>query len=370
VDVGRAALGLVAFLVAYHLASGQRRRHLLTRAIGIAGIVGVVIGLGHRMFSVTQLYGALTPAHRSLLVGPFVNSNHTAEFLELAAGVCLACSFQRPTALNRIGWLLGTLLCAAGAAATLSRGAVLATTMGVLMFAVQRYVWGEGNQGGARRRRTSLIWGALVVVLLVCGAAALGADQLVARFKTDSVTTDVRLRLWRDALHVLAAHPLGIGRGAFDRVYPVYRTLTLPLAVRFAFVENEPLQLLLDCGWLFYLLLASAGVYMAWRIGRKGRHDRVEAALVAGLFAVAVHSTVDFGLETLGVLLPFAAVCGATLARSPAQDEGALRKPAAKWAVVAFACAALVFGIGSVAHATTSMPRSNVVSLPRRDGWS
>ncbi len=72
------------------------------------------------------------------------------------------------------------------------------------------------------------------------GAAALGADQLVDRFKTDAVTTDVRLRLWRDALHVLAAHPLGIGRGAFDRVYPIYRTVKIPLAVRFAFVENEP----------------------------------------------------------------------------------------------------------------------------------
>ncbi len=49
VDVGRAALALVAFLVAYHLASGQRRRHLVTRAIGIAGVVAVVIGIGHRI---------------------------------------------------------------------------------------------------------------------------------------------------------------------------------------------------------------------------------------------------------------------------------------------------------------------------------
>jgi tetratricopeptide (TPR) repeat protein len=351
VDAGRAALALVAFLVAYHLASGQRRRHLLTRAIGIAGIVGVVIGLGHRVFGETQLYGFLTPSHRSLLIGPFVNANHTAEFLELAACVCLACSFQRPTALNRIGWLTGTLFCAGGAAATLSRGAVLATAMGVLMFVFQRHVSAEG-EGAARRRRISLAWGALVVVLLVFGAAALGADQLVARFKTDSVASDVRLRLWRDAFHVLAAHPLGIGRGAFDRVYPIYRTLILPIAVRFAFVENEPLQLLLDCGWLFYLLLASSGVVVVWRIARKGRHDRVEAALVAGLFAVAVHSTVDFGLETLGVLLPFAAVCGAALGRSSTLEEGVFRRPAATWGLVAFACAVLTFGIASVAHAS------------------
>jgi tetratricopeptide (TPR) repeat protein len=351
VDVGRAALALVAFLVAYHLSSGQRRRHLVTRAIGLTGIVAVVIGLGHRVLGATQLYGLLTPSHRSLLIGPFVNSNHTAEFLELAACVCLACSFQRPTALNRIGWLVGTMLCAGGAAATLSRGAVLAMATAVLTFVFLRYMSPEG-EGAGRRRRQSLAWGALVVVLLVLGAAALGADQLVDRFKTDAVSTDVRLRLWRDALHVLAAHPLGIGRGAFDRVYPIYRTLKLPLAVRFAFVENEPLQLLLDCGWLFFLGLASGAVFVAWCIVRKGRRDRVEAALVTGLVAVLVHSTVDFGLETAGVLLPFAAVWGATLGRSTALDEGWFRTTTAKWAVVAFACAGLTLGIVSVAHAS------------------
>ena len=124
----------MAFLMAYHLASGQSRRHLLARAIGLAGVAAVAIGLGHRILGVTKLYGAFAAPQRSLLAGPFVNPNHTAEFLELGAFVCLACSFQRPTALNRIGWLVGTMLCAGGAAATLSRGGVLGLSMGVLLF--------------------------------------------------------------------------------------------------------------------------------------------------------------------------------------------------------------------------------------------
>jgi tetratricopeptide (TPR) repeat protein len=350
-DVGRAALALCAFLVAYHLASGQSRRHLVTRAIGIAGVVAVAIGLGHRILGFSQLYGLLTPSHRSLLIGPFVNSNHTAEFLELAAGVCLACSFQRPTALNRIGWLVGALLCAGGAAATLSRGSVLAIAMAVLMFAFLRYLSKDGAES-SRQRRASLAWGALVVVLLVLGAAALGADQLVERFKTDAVSGDTRLRLWRDSLRVLAAHPFGIGRGAFDRIFPIYRTFKIPLAVRFAFVESEPLQLLVDCGWFFFLVLSAGAVFVVWRVARHGRRDRMESALLAGLFAVAVHSTVDFGLETLGVLLPFAAVCGATLGRLQSLDEGWLRRAKAKWAIVGFACAGMTFGIASVGHAS------------------
>jgi tetratricopeptide (TPR) repeat protein len=352
VDIGRAALALMAFLVAYHLASGKSRRHLLTRALGIAGIVAVAIGLGHRILGFTKLYGAFNASPRSLLIGPFVNSNHTAEFLELAAFVCLACSFQRKTALNRIGWLVGTILCAGGAAATLSRGAVVALTMSVVMFMFLSYFVADDRAGG--RRRTSLAWGALLLGLVVLGAGALGAGQLVDRFKTDAVGTDVRFQLWREGMRVFAAHPFGIGRGAFDRVFPVYRSFKMAFPLRFAFVENEPLQLLIDCGWLFFLLIAVAMAVVIWQIARRGRRDKIEAALVAGLFAVLVHSTVDFGLETLGVLLPFTAILGTVFGRLRASNDQdpapAQARRLGGWTVAAAAGVGLVAGIVSTAH--------------------
>ena len=351
VDIGRAALGLLAFLVAHHLASGKRRRHFLTRAIGIAGIVAVAVGLGHKVLGFTKLYGLFNASPRSLLIGPFVNSNHTAEFLELAAFVCLACSFHRKTALNRIGWLVGTILCAGGAAATLSRGAVVALTMAVVMFMFLSYFVADSGLGG--RRRASLAWGGLLLGLVVLGAGALGAGQLVDRFKADAVSTDVRFQLWRQGLRVFAAHPFGIGRGAFDRVFPIYRSFKMAFPLRFAFVENEPLQLLIDCGWFFFLLIAVALGIAVWQIARRGRRDKIEAALVAGLFAVLVHCTVDFGLETLGVLLPFSAVLGTVLGRLRSADEQApasIPWPRARWAVAAVAGVGLVVGIVSTAH--------------------
>src|SRR5262245_41599132 len=99
--IGIAAAALVAFVIAMHLASGQSRRYLLIRAVGLAGVAAVVVGLVHRIVGATEIYGLLKPGGHSLLMGPFVNSNHTAEFLELAAVACLASAFQRPTALNR-----------------------------------------------------------------------------------------------------------------------------------------------------------------------------------------------------------------------------------------------------------------------------
>jgi tetratricopeptide (TPR) repeat protein len=189
-----------------------------------------------------------------------------------------------------------------------------------------------------------------VVGLIVLGAAALGAGQLVDRFQSSAVTSDIRFRVWRDSLKVLAAHPWGIGRGAFDRVFPIYRTVKAPFALRFAFVENEPLQLLIDCGWALFAALAAAFGLVAWVILRQGRRDKIEAALVAGLFAVLVHNLVDFGLETPGVLLPFTGILATVLGRIPAGEQRARAWP--RWLAVGAAGTGCLVGILAIASPT------------------
>jgi hypothetical protein len=244
--VGRAALALVVFVVAHHLASGRTRRHLITRLVSIAGLGAVAIGFGHRMFGVAKLYGFLSSTARTMLTGPFVNSNHTAEFLELAAFSCLACSFQKRSTLNRIGWSIGAAMCAVGAIATMSRGALLAFAAATPLFVLLLYLSREDTPEG--RPRSALLWGPLLVAAIGVLVLVLGADALLERFRSGSAMSDVRFQLWRDGWKVLSAHPAGIGRGAFDRVFPAYRTLKTSLPIRFAFLENEPLQLLVDAG--------------------------------------------------------------------------------------------------------------------------
>ena len=345
--IGRAAAALAIFLVAYHLASGKTRRHVLPRLVALSGIVAVVVGLGHHLFGVSEIYGSFSVNKRSLVTGPFVNSNHTAEFLELATFACLACSFQRNTAINRYGWLTGTLLCAVGAIGTLSRGALVGLFAGMSMFAFLRYLAKEDGSG--QRARTWIAWGALVSVLIAVTAGVLGAGALVDRFRESAVTEDGRFQLWHDSLKVLGAHPAGIGRGAFERVYPIYRTVKNWFPITFAYVENHPLQLLIDSGWpLFGLVVASLALVVR-ELVRHRRRDKIEAAFLAGLFAVVAHSFVDFGLETLGVLLPFVAILGTVMGRcSAAEDSTAPNELALPLA--ALACAGLIFGAAAIAH--------------------
>ena len=340
VDVGRAGLALVAFIVAYHLASGKAAATGRLARSAPSGVAAVAIGLGHRILGVGKLYGAFTPSrYGRCWSGPFVNPNHTAELLELAAFVCLACSFQRPTALNRVGWLVGMLLCAGGAAATLSRGAVFALSRWPsLVFVFLRYFAADGRSGRPASAVLARPGASFSSVLLVLGAGVLGADQLVERFKTDAVSTDVRLHLWRDGLRVFAAHPMGIGRGAFDRVFPIYRSVKMPFPLRFAFVENEPLQLLIDCGWFFSLLIARSPLaVVAWRIVRQRspRQDRGRARL-PGCSRCSSTAPSTSVWRRWASCSPSRRSCGTTSSADSAVAGRGVgsRKPGAKWAVV------------------------------------
>jgi tetratricopeptide (TPR) repeat protein len=341
-DIGKAGLALAIFIVAFHLGSGKTFRHLVIRAVGASGVAAVVIGIGHKLVGAESIYGMWTSTYRTLVVGPFVNANHTAEFLELAAFACLACSFLSPTILNRVVSWIGAALCVGGVALTLSRGGAAAVAVGTILFVFLRYL--AKDEEGGPSRRTSLLWGGFLLGLVALGVGALGAEQLIERFHNTSITSEVRFKVWRESLRILAAHPFGIGRGAFDRVFPIYRTLQTPFPIRFAFVENEPLQYLIDCGWLPFAVIAVSFGIFGWQVIRRGRRDRVEAALLSGLFAVLVHNLVDFGLETPGILLPFVAIAATVFARiSPPSPS-----PKARWLVFAAAAAGCGFGFVAI----------------------
>jgi O-antigen ligase/tetratricopeptide (TPR) repeat protein len=346
---GRAGAALAVFLAALHLASGRSRRQLLLRVVAAAGLAAAVIGLGHRMLGEERIYGVFTTG-RALLNGPFVNKNHTAELLELSAFVAVALAVAGTSALSRVGWLSAAVFLVAASLGTLSRGAVLGLAVGGVVLLTFRNV-GRSEEAATDqppgRRRASLVWIGLGVSLIAVVAATLGASQLLARFSNESLTGETRFRLWLNSLEVLSAHPFGIGRGAFDRVFPVYRHIEGTFPMRFAFIENQPLQLLVDTGWLGLALVLAALTFAIREVYRRGRRDLVEVALICGLLAVLTHNIVDFGLETLGVLLPFCAVLGTLFGRMKATREHQV-VPRAGWVIAGATMLTLLVGGASL----------------------
>jgi tetratricopeptide (TPR) repeat protein len=340
-----AAAALAVGVAALVLASGRRLRFVAPGLVATAGLAALVIGLGHRAVSEDKIYGIFSYG-RGLPVGPFINPNHTAEFLELAAFAALAFAFARPSRDGQRVWKIVAAVLAAGALSTLSRGSVLALGSGALTW----FLLAPRSDEGERLHRTRFA-AVLIGLVIVAGVAlGFGAEGLVGRFAENSAGNEPRLSLWWDALRVVRAHPAGVGLGAFGRVYPVYRGL--PSAAWYQFPENQPLGLLIETGIPGALLMLGAWALVLRYFAKNARRDRVEASLAAGLIAVLAHNLTDFGLETPGVLLPFCAILGAMFGRQALVPE--TPAPSRRtMAVAGFAAAAVLVGIALLCSRST-----------------
>jgi tetratricopeptide (TPR) repeat protein len=209
----------------------------------------------------------------------------------------------------RRGLKILTGILVAAAIATLSRGATLALAAGGLTFFAFRPRLEDGETRGGKTYAMFLL-GALFIAGVTL---AFKGEDIIPELLGTTGAKEVKLQVWRDALAIFQAHPMGIGFGAFSRVYPVYRTIIAP--VRFEFAENQFLSFLLEGGIPGLVLLLVALILTLRLFLRHRRSDSVEAALLAALAAVLVHNTVDFGLEVPGVLYPFLAILGTLFGR-------------------------------------------------------
>jgi len=313
-EFAKAAAALCVALTALVLASGRRLRFVAPGLVAIAGLVALAVGLGHRAADESKVFG-LFYTSGGLPVGPFINPNHMAEFLELAAFAALAFAFSRSSRDGQRVWKLIAAVLAAGAITTLSRGSVLALGAGALTW----FVLAPRSDEGEPLHRSRFVAVLLALVVVVGITIGFGGDKIVDEFRGTVGDNLSKFELSKDALQLVAAHPAGIGLGAFGRVYPVYQTS--PATNWFQFVEDQPLGILIEAGIVGTLVLLGLWLLVARRFWKQARRDRVEASLVAALVAVLAHNVVDFGLETLGVLLPFCALLGTVFGRQGAANE-------------------------------------------------
>jgi hypothetical protein len=276
------------------------------------------------MVAITALCAAGVPvpaplayagAMRTVARFPFANPNHAAAFLTLTLPLIVVLAVRRTGALRM--WAVALALSGNAVLwATLSRAGVLFGTVaqGVALAMVLA-------PGSGRARKVV----AMVVLVLSIGLAV-AARPMLNRFS--AVAADTRFGVTRDATRMVRDHAVvGAGVGTFSLAFARYSERNA--RNRFAFVENEYLQVAIDSGVLGALAVLAGllvGLRWAWRSMRESSPS-ARAAWVA-LAALALHNLVDFNFETGGVAV---AVCaGAALAfrsagpRLPGAAIGAL----------------------------------------------
>lgn len=129
--------------------------------------------------------------------------------------------------------------------------------------------------------------GAIVII-------ATGSVQTVGRFLTislESSTLNGRLLYYKDALHEILTHPFGLGYYGYYYKQPSFQTGVYSVL----YVHSEPLQFLLDIGWIpAVCLFVIAGFSFFSK-----KTSFLQKVL---LFLIVGHSCFDFDLQFMSVM--------------------------------------------------------------------
>jgi len=245
--------------------------------------------------------------------GTFINRNHFAGFIEMVW--LLALGFT----LAQGGWGQGYTLKKILASERLNRQALLAFGIVVLLLALLFSRSRAGIAGASMGFLTFILlvrsgskgiskyaWPVLGCIfgMLVVYSMAIGIGPLADRFFTLR-SGDSRLDFWRDSLHIIKDHPLGIGLRNYEKVFPVYNVSNFSNKI-IDYAHNDYLQLLIEAGWIgFTTVLTGFLIFMgksAHRIKQiNSQKDPMRFFLAAGAFSglvsLAFHSFFDFNLQ-------------------------------------------------------------------------
>ena len=251
-------------------------------------------------------------------IGPYVNRNHYAGFMGMVLPLVVALFFHFRPALQYLTFreriveffshprsqpyiLLGFSAVAVSASIfiSLSRGSIVSTciTLGGLGMLL------AARSAAARKGAISFV---LLWITILLSVGWFGWEPIFERFdrirSEDGTIAETRLLIWKDSLDIVHDFPVaGTGFGAFERIFPSYRTF--PGKSTFGRVHNDYIELLTDGGAIGFILIGwfmTAVVKSAVSRFRK-RRDSYAIHLfwggLAGIFYMLLHSLTDFNLH-------------------------------------------------------------------------
>jgi O-antigen ligase len=293
--------------------------YTLTAVAALASSYAVAQFLNHS----NQVWNLISP-YPGRASGTYISPNHFAGFLELVLPLPLAFMLAgRVSAVTRIVLAYAALTIVAGLTVTFSRGGWAAAAAGVFMLL-----------GFLLCHRNHRVRAVLLLVLLLAGGGLFTAHYLSKTVsymrrvdspdKTgpDVLETAARLRMWEAALEMWRDHfYFGVGPGHYDHRFREYRPEEFQRRPDHA--HEDYLELFADWGLAGgVIVFGGIGIFIfglakTWPHVRRAENDFGNGmsnryafflGAVSGLFALAVHSLVDFNLH-----IPANALAGVTL---------------------------------------------------------
>lgn len=293
------ALILFVFTVsrAIHCGSQKMRQMVLDTILYISSVVILVSAAVELLQIEKWLYGTLRGS--GFLIEPIiVNPNHAASYFGISGIIALVMALKND--FRRVQILYGTIffIHTIAVISTVSKGGILAYLMSVtfLLF-VQRKVRRKKEPG---RMKGLLLTFSVISALII--AFYSGYTLLEREFVNAGMDRylEKAQNLKSVSGYFSDFYLTGSGTGSFSKVYPYYQSNP---ERHFEQLENEPVQLILETGLFFTILLF---LLFIWALKVEG--EKSGSGLSAVIFFVLLHNTVDFNLHNFSTLFPVTAV--------------------------------------------------------------
>ncbi len=291
----------------------------------------VIFGLAISIFGLVQkftwngkyywLFAPSLPTEAPL--GPFVNRNHFAGYLEMIVALPVSLILLRAVR-GELAFFYGfaAVMMSIAIFVSLSRGgmiSLMASMIFVIAFgikpATERLTERGKGYWSSRYGRIFPRIGAVALILLMIGVGVwwIAGDAVIDRAERTQLTNETRSSagretffqsrgwIWRDTMTMIRANwVFGIGLGAYETAYSLYGKRDGTLIVSQA--HNDYLQIVADCGivggaitlWFLIVLFRDFARALSHR-------DEMMAGMAlgcgGGVVAMLVHSLFDFNLQ-------------------------------------------------------------------------
>jgi hypothetical protein len=339
------AVKWLSYAVLFTLAAAYAKRSGSSAGITVVFSSAVVVALatlGHALVGAKTVFGVYEPVFLSGHIGPILNANCLAGYLNLGILCGLGLAFSTRDQEYKWLWLAGVAVMVGVVVLTGSRGGVLTLMLGVLVF-----VWClvRGPLSRARRGRLrARDWASFGALAAGVAFSFLGTRTgFQALFDQD--VEKLKLSVW--VTQMVRDYPVfGIGRGAFEGVFPEYHAGAHNLI--YTHPENIVAQWVTEWG---PFVAVAAGAGFCWTLSPRrlgfGRGAASTGALI-GICVLVLQNLVDLSLELMGPALAAVMILGSCWgerneARSPERDG---QRAAPKLGIIALAgalCLGLVF---------------------------
>jgi hypothetical protein len=222
-------------------------------------------------------------------------------------------TFIEITGQRAIALLAGAFLLLVAVILTDSRGGIIATSLGVVVWAVMAL--GRSERASIERR---------MIMILLCAVLAgvfiSFGDTFIGKVADVGLADSNRMSVYLIALRSIFDEPLlGYGYGTFPDIFPMYRDRSVDVIGVWNQAHDTYLELLQGLGLVFGFMLVASVLMLVLKCC-KGAMVRqqitVPCITTAVAFLVGVHALVDFSVQMQAVALTFMGILGAGVAQS------------------------------------------------------